>query len=566
MWNVAVTYDDPNNFLVDKTLFTTSLQSVITYLNKFINGDTTLNLLVKVDETSTGRFAGGTTAVVRDHAENGLVFLSAEAAKELAAGANLNGSAADLTIWVDPTTGYFKSLFFDTVAYDAPRTVPKTQTDGMTVLLHEVMHGLGIISYRDSSGGYGSTNRTIWDSYTTESGGKLLLDMPGFASHGIDPVQVTTTSATQNNTHLGDATNLQNGYLDDLMNGLYFYLGHRYEISELDVLILQGLGYSVNFPDSLKLSDGSITGKGLVAPSVTAGPAPAATNSNLVHLSGTALAGSTTSILEHGVVVAQTRADASGHWTLDAVIDPALAASKLTVRDGTHLLDSASLAVSIDASAGLHLYGSALYKTLTGSAHNDVFTAGPRGAAIDGGAGFDRVEYSGARATANIARQADGSFKLSDAAGTDTLNGIERVRFSDGAVALDVGVDGVAGQAYRLYQAAFNRTPDAGGLGFWINGMDHGLSLLEVAKSFVGADEFRQLYGPNPTSADIVGHYYQNVLHRAPDAGGFDFWVDAMDHKGATAAEVLANFSQSAENVAALVGVMQNGVAYALVT
>jgi hypothetical protein len=563
MWNVAVTYDDPSSFLVDKALFTSSLQSVITYLNKFINGSTTLNVLVKVSETSTGRFAGGATAV-QDHVENGLVWVTTAAAKELAAGANLNGDAADLTIWVDPTTTYFKSLFFDTGAYDAPRTVPQTQTDGMTVLLHELMHGLGISSYRESSGdyGYGGTFRSTWDVYTSESSGKLLLDMPGFAAHGIDPVQVTSTSATQNNSHLGDATNLQNGYLDDLMNGLYFIPGHRYAISELDVLILQGLGYSVNFPDSLKLSDGSMTGKGLVAPSAAAGATLAATNSNLVHLTGTALPGSTTSILEHGIVVAQTRAGASGHWTLDAVIDPALAASKLTVRDGTHLLDSAPVAVSIDASAGLHLYGSAQYKTLTGGAHDDVFSAGPRGAAIDGGAGFDRVEYAEALAAAGIAKQADGSFKVSDAAGTDTLNGIERIRFSDDAIGLDVGVDGVAGQAYRLYQAAFNRTPDADGLGFWIDGMDHGLSLLEVARSFVGADEFRQLYGPNPTSADIVGRYYENVLHRAPDAGGFEFWVDAMDHKGVTAAEVLANFSQSQENVAALVGVMQNGVAY----
>jgi hypothetical protein len=36
------------------------------------------------------------------------------------------------------------------------------------------------------------------------------------------------------------------------------------------------------------------------------------------------------------------------------------------------------------------------------------------------------------------------------------------------AVALDV--DGAAGQAYRLYQAAFDRAPDKNGLGYWING------------------------------------------------------------------------------------------------
>ena len=48
----------------------------------------------------------------------------------------------------------------------------------------------------------------------------------------------------------------------------------------------------------------------------------------------------------------------------------------------------------------------------------------------------------------------------------------ERLTFSDANIALDI--DGNAGQAHRIYKAAFDRAPDLGGLGFWINTLDNG--------------------------------------------------------------------------------------------
>jgi hypothetical protein len=41
MWNVAIKYDDPQNFLADKTLFSGAVQSVVGYLNTFIHGSWT---------------------------------------------------------------------------------------------------------------------------------------------------------------------------------------------------------------------------------------------------------------------------------------------------------------------------------------------------------------------------------------------------------------------------------------------------------------------------------------------------------------------------------------------
>jgi hypothetical protein len=43
---------------------------------------------------------------------------------------------------------------------------------------------------------------------------------------------------------------------------------------------------------------------------------------------------------------------------------------------------------------------------------------------------------------------------------------------------------------------------------------------------------------------------YDNVLGRSPDAGGFDFWADALYDGFYTREEVLVSFSQSPENYA----------------
>ncbi|OON62424.1 hypothetical protein B0920_02865 [Massilia sp. KIM] len=139
------------------------------------------------------------------------------------------------------------------------------------------------------------------------------------------------------------------------------------------------------------------------------------------------------------------------------------------------------------------------------------------------------------------------------------VKNVERVHFQNGADGVALDYQGNAGQAYRLYQAAFDRTPDKVGQGFWMARLDQGMSLLEIANAFVGSNEFKTLYGANPTNAGIVAQFYRNVLDREPDAQS-QFWVDALDSKRATVAEVLVGFSESAENVAALVGVADRGI------
>jgi len=81
----------------------------------------------------------------------------------------------------------------------------------------------------------------------------------------------------------------------------------------------------------------------------------------------------------------------------------------------------------------------------------------------------------------------------------------------------------VAGRAYRVYKAAFNRDPmegDKAGLGYWIGQIDKGMDLIEVSARFVDSKEFKDLYGTNPANAQFLTKLYQNVLGRAPGATG----------------------------------------------
>lgn len=165
----------------------------------------------------------------------------------------------------------------------------------------------------------------------------------------------------------------------------------------------------------------------------------------------------------------------------------------------------------------------------------------------------------GRAADYTIAKNA-GQFSLGKGAVNESLAGVERVLFTDAAIAFDTS--GNAGQAYRIYQAAFDRTPDKGGLGYWIHAMDAGMSLTAMASEFINSQEFKTMYGAAPSNAELVGKFYQNVLHRTPDQAGFDYWKQLLDNKQITPAQVLASFSESPENVDTLATIIGNGIQY----
>lgn len=141
-----------------------------------------------------------------------------------------------------------------------------------------------------------------------------------------------------------------------------------------------------------------------------------------------------------------------------------------------------------------------------------------------------------------------------------TLTNIERVMFTQSDDVVALSQNGQLGQAWRLYQAAFDRAPDKGGLGYWLLQQQKGLSLDDVAQNFLQSKEFVERYGVQ-SNAEFVNTLYRNVLHREGDAGGLAFHVGTLDH-GASRADVLTTFSESPENQAQVASLIGNGIVY----
>lgn len=230
----------------------------------------------------------------------------------------------------------------------------------------------------------------------------------------------------------------------------------------------------------------------------------------------------------------------------------------------------ASLADGVDLVYGVETFAFAdqsiaasnlnLAASIAGGAGNDRLAGSAGSHIIDGGGGLDTVAYAGARSGFDIARFGTG-YLVSDRNGVEgvgELINVERLVFADSQVALDI--DGAAGQAYRLYQATFNRAPDIPGLTNWVAHMDAGMALTQVAGLFTQSDEFRIRYGSQPADADFITALYANTLHRMPDPGGFEYWANQLTALVMTRPEVLVGFSESAENYVNVVGAIQNGI------
>lgn len=202
-------------------------------------------------------------------------------------------------------------------------------------------------------------------------------------------------------------------------------------------------------------------------------------------------------------------------------------------------------------------------QTLDGTAANDSLTGGVSNDAIDGKAGRDTANYnSKAAAYAVTPNATSGNASISGPEGSDSLTSIERISFADACLAFDL--EGNAGQIYRLYKAAYARTPDLGGLGNWIANLDSGAKTLgQAASEFAASPEFNNLYGAHTSNETFVTLLYQNAMGRNPDSAGLANYVAALDAGTLTRGAALLSFSESQENQAAVSPKLAGGILYA---
>lgn len=172
---------------------------------------------------------------------------------------------------------------------------------------------------------------------------------------------------------------------------------------------------------------------------------------------------------------------------------------------------------------------------------------------LNGGAGLDTLTMFGGRSAFTVSGNT-----VSMPFHQWQMQEIERLAFTDGVLALDL--DGNAGQVYRLYQAAFARTPDTGGLAHNVKLVDGGMTLATMSGAFIGSQEFIQRYGSDVTDTTYINALYLNVLGRNADAAGLAGWQERLADGSWTRSTVLIGFSESAENKTLVGAAISNGI------
>jgi hypothetical protein len=158
-------------------------------------------------------------------------------------------------------------------------------------------------------------------------------------------------------------------------------------------------------------------------------------------------------------------------------------------------------------------------------------------------------------------KKENGTFEIKTETGIDDITGIPKLTFADktngisavseikGVFDQVTGLNTDSGQMFRLYNAAFARFPDSDGLNYWISKYSSGENdSRAVAQSFLASNEFADRYGANVTDEKYITTLYQNVLGRAPDTSGLNYWLGQLSSGAETRYEALLGFAESAEN------------------
>ncbi len=220
---------------------------------------------------------------------------------------------------------------------------------------------------------------------------------------------------------------------------------------------------------------------------------------------------------------------------------------------------------AVGSAAADVIVGNALNNSIDGQGGNDT---------IDGGAGIDTALYAGPRLNYTLAKTSNG-FSVADitgAAGIDTLQNVERLKFSNGAIALDVGARESGGEAQLLLGAVLGKDLLATKkllIGTAIDLFDQGFTLQQLSGAIMRLDIWGALANGGQaaaTNAQIAGYLLATVNKATPDATSLAVAATALDTEtGAAQGSFLWHLAESATNQTqvGLVGLATTGLEFA---
>lgn len=469
MATLNLTVVDPAGSLSGLPLLLPTMRAALAHLEQYVVIGGTLDVELRAASTATGRIEAVAGILTTTRVVGGRTIYEPGALTETRTGVDFDPSRPELVITVDARSDYAtRELWWDpAIATGLGSRVPADRTDAFTVLLHELVHGLGITGYRDTETAAISTPYwTTWDSWLRVADGRASFTGPAVQALLGTELEVRV-GGTQGAYHLGAGAVPQQSrqpFLDlTLMNGWTLYRGERYTLDALGLAILQDLGWTLQPGASL-------------------------------------------------IDVIQPLDDGLGpRYRVGGDRDEAIAGGPVADR-------------------------------LEGRGGND---------ALSGGTGLDLAAFRGARADYTIAADGPGALRVTDRIaardGSDRLDGIERLAFTDLRVAFDL--DGAAGLTARLLGALFGPASVANKayVGIGLSLFDAGQTPEQVAQLAIGAR-----FGGTPTSRDLVTVLYTNVVGQAPGAAEVAAYAGLVDGGTYTPAGLALFAAQTDLNAAAI--------------
>ncbi len=214
-------------------------------------GTGTVNLQVNFDAEATASGASATSVLVGTR--NGLSVYEQGAAYAATGGEGAH-TAVDGVINIG--TSYLSQyLWFDPAPATRTAPVPAGRVDAVSVFLHELCHIFAFNGFRNAQTGAlpGSYESTFDQdvSFTSTAGGvtPFFTGANAEAIYG-GPVPLTYGDYPHfGNTAPRPGSDLTTVAADELMNGVTFYTGLRYDVSPLDLSVLKDTGVPVRFPE-----------------------------------------------------------------------------------------------------------------------------------------------------------------------------------------------------------------------------------------------------------------------------------------------------------------------------
>lgn len=237
--NFNVSFNDPNGDLAaSASLIESHIQAAGRLWANHLVGNANIEVVVR--PSLAVPYAEGRSFTSNFVRNNGTrdVFEQGMAA-EIRSGIDPNGADPDVDIEINPVY-VSDELWFDPDPSSRTATVDINRTDAMSTFLHEFGHALGYNGWINGTDGtYPGDYQSTYDERTSFDGTNFFFNGPEAIAVYGSPVPLTYANVA----HVANfAPRPGEDLILDVMNGLVFYRGSRYQISPLNIAMLRDAG------------------------------------------------------------------------------------------------------------------------------------------------------------------------------------------------------------------------------------------------------------------------------------------------------------------------------------